>query len=150
MRLSYFVLFFSMLLALMAFKQPIERSEVSEVISTTGNSNCTMKVFEADAALGKLRNKQSKTRSLSETIDEYVAGMKAIDLEECPEPFKEAFRSHIVAWDQMTQVTDHYPELRGEMHELFEQLKESEHAAEFKRLYAEIWDTWEAVEAAME
>lgn len=49
----------------------------------------------------------------------------------------------------MKRVTDHYPELRGEMHDLFDIMAVGEHKQEFETRLAAIWDSWKEVEEAM-
>lgn len=46
----------------------------------------------------------------------------------------------------MLEITNKYPELRGEMHNLFDQLEKGNDAAEFKRYLKQIWDTWAEIE----
>lgn len=49
----------------------------------------------------------------------------------------------------MIPFVEKHPELRGEMHDLFDEVENSKDTNEFKPLLKEIWDTWGAVEVAM-
>ena len=46
----------------------------------------------------------------------------------------------------MTMVTDQYPNLRGEMHDLFDIIEKGKDSGAFKTHLKAIWDTWENVE----
>ncbi|GJM34220.1 MAG: hypothetical protein DHS20C18_32210 [Saprospiraceae bacterium] len=110
---------------------------------------CINQVIALDDSLGKVRNYACETISLSETIQHYVDGMHQLNYRHCSKAFSTAFKKHRDTWVAMLAVTDHYPDLRGEMHVLFDQLETSDHADEFKSLLQTIWDTWAEVEAAM-
>ena len=88
----------------------------------------------------------AKKISLSETIDNYVLQLKQLDFEPCPDSFKLAFMNHLEAWDKMTEVTDQYKELRGEMHVLFDSIAAGSDSMHFKPRLKAIWDTWGDVE----
>lgn len=107
---------------------------------------CLDRVMAQDDSLGKARNHACETISLSETIKQYVSGLENIDYSNCPEAFVNAFKAHREAWTAMMEVTDKYPDLRGEMHDLFDELEKSEDADTFKSLLKPIWDTWALVE----
>ncbi|MEZ4930947.1 MAG: hypothetical protein R2788_02290 [Saprospiraceae bacterium] len=53
------------------------------------------------------------------------------------------------AWKQMIPFVKQYPALRGEMHDLFDELEKGKDADEFKPLLKEVWVTWGAIEEAM-
>ncbi len=108
--------------------------------------DCIDNVMQFDQELGKIRNHSCEQISLSETINEYTNGLKYLDYEYCPEKFKLAFKEHINAWLNIKRVTDNYPELRGEMHELFNVIENGKDSVEFKSLNKRIWDTWCAIE----
>ena len=72
-----------------------------------------------------------------------------LDFKNCPDPFQAAFRDHRIAWEKLKEFTDDYPSLRGEMHELFDKIKKENKSPKFNKLLAEVWRTWEMVEAAM-
>lgn len=99
--------------------------------------------------MGKARNHACETISLSETIRQYADAMGKINYRNCPEDFSAAFGRHQKAWLALLPVTDQYPNLRGEMHDLFAQIEAGDHAEQFKPLVKTVWDTWAEVEAAM-
>lgn len=118
--------------------------------SADNDKSCIEKIIAQDEVIGKTRNHACETISLSETIHQYVKGMDSFDYSDCPTDFKEAFEKHKEAWIAMIQVTDNYPDLRGEMHDLFDELEKGADAELFKSLLKNIWDTWGEVEKAME
>ena len=109
---------------------------------------CVAYVLAQDDSLGAIRNHACETISLAETIRNYTDGLEHINYNGCPAEFKEAFKAHWEAWRQMIPLVEKYPNLRGEMHDLFDVLEEGEHADEFKPLLQAIWDTWGEVEKA--
>ena len=111
--------------------------------------DCIKMIITADDSLGSVRNNACREISLSQTIINYTAGLESLDFSNCPKPFSDAFQSHIKAWNNMLKETDNYPDLRGEMHDLFDQIKAGSDSTKFKILEAEIWSTWSAVEEAM-
>lgn len=113
---------------------------------TAKESHCIRRVIKADQKLGLVRNKQSLTLSLSQTIADYTDGMKTISAKNCPSTFAKAYDSHRQAWLEMLPITDKYPKMRGEMHVLFRQLEQSEDADDFKKKLSKIWATWAEVE----
>ncbi|WP_353779810.1 hypothetical protein [Winogradskyella sp. 3972H.M.0a.05] len=128
------------------FLQCKKKSETVEL----PEEDCISLILKKDDSLGTIRNHQSEKISLSETINAYVKAMKLMDFSTCPDDFRVAFEDHITAWDKMTLVTNNYPNLRGEMHTLFDKIKKSKNAEEFKQRLDEIWGTWEKVEKAKE
>jgi hypothetical protein len=112
-------------------------------------SACIERVIAMDDSLGTVRNHACEQISLSETIQQYVQSLEKVDFQNCPSAFTTAFQRHLEAWTQMITVTDHYPDLRGEMHDLFDIIEQGEYQAEFKPRLAAIWDTWSEVERAM-
>ncbi|MDT0555739.1 hypothetical protein [Patiriisocius hiemis] len=145
------IIVFFFILSIASCKQK-SKNEVTEINTTkeqieeVSEKKCITKILDADSKLGKERNTLCETVSLSETIKTYVAGMKALDFENCPQDFTKAFNSHIEAWDAMIPVTDNYPDLRGEMHDLFKELEKSNDSIVFNKKLASIWDTWAIVE----
>jgi len=110
-----------------------------------GNA-CVERVLAMDDTLGRQRNHACEQVSLSRAINDYVNGLREADFTDCPDNFKQAFDSHIRAWINIIQVTDKYPAVRGEMHDLFNQIAQSKGSTEFNAYLAEIWNTWDAVE----
>lgn len=109
---------------------------------------CIDYVIALDDSLGTIRNHACEKQSLSETIDEYVYNLDNLSFSNCPPAFITAFDEHKDAWVNATEITDNYPDLRGEMHELFEIIENGPDSIAFKLLVAEIWSTWEQVELA--
>jgi hypothetical protein len=108
--------------------------------------DCIRIVLSKDTSLGSKRNNDCKEVSLSTTIDRYVDSLSVMDFSQCPSLFTEAFKDHIQAWKNMKQITDSFPDLRGEMHELFDQIELTKDSTIFKDLLANVWYTWEVVE----
>ena len=79
--------------------------------------------------------------SLSETIQVYVDSLSTLDFSSCPEKFASSFQEHIDAWKAMIAVTDNFPDLRGEMHDIFDEIEKSENPGEFKTRLDKIWST---------
>ena len=110
---------------------------------------CIEDIIARDDVLGSIRNRSCEEISLSETILNYVKEIEKMDFSYCPKYFKVAFTRHIQAWKDMIPVTDHFPTLRGEMHDLFEQIDRSDHGQAYKTVLSNIWSTWDEVEEAM-
>ena len=112
------------------------------------SQECVDHIFKKDDSLGTVRNHASEEISLSETIKRYTAALNHLDFSNCPDEFSAAFNEHIVSWNQMEDVTDKYPDLRGEMHDLFDIIDKSRDSIEFRSHLKAIWDTWEPIEKA--
>ncbi len=109
-------------------------------------SSCVQKIMEIDEKAGTIRNHACETASLSEAVKSYVSKLGNLDFKNCPEDFKNAFNAHKNAWSDVLPITDLYPDLRGEMHILFEEIEKGDHGTEFKLLVKKLWDTWAEVE----
>lgn len=109
-------------------------------------SECMKIVLKRDQEFGEIRNHSSEQISLSETIDLYTSSLKSLDYSNCPEKFRLAFDEHINAWLGIKLVSDKYPEIRGELHDLFTRLENSKDSIEFKIQSKKIWDTWNIIE----
>ncbi|PYE79678.1 hypothetical protein DFQ11_10965 [Winogradskyella epiphytica] len=107
---------------------------------------CVEKVILRDQELGEIRNQASLKVSLSESIGTYTSHLMSLNYECCPETFQKEFKEHISAWINIKTVTDKYPELRGEMHDLFLLLENGRDAEEFKMLSKKIWQTWNSIQ----
>lgn len=108
--------------------------------------SCVDSVIRMDDSLGSIRNNASKTISLSETIKDYIESLNELEFNACPEKFHIAFKEHIEAWEEMIRTTDNHPEVRGEMHDLFDKIELSPDSIVFKRKLKRIWDTWAPIE----
>lgn len=115
---------------------------------TAGPEQCITTILSIDDSLGAVRNHACELLPLSESIDNYVNGLHNLDFSGCPEAFKQAFESHIQAWVKLTKITDGYPEKRGEMHNLFDELSQTKDSVLFKQHVAEVWSTWSEIEEA--
>ncbi len=111
--------------------------------------HCMERIIALDDSLGTVRNHACERISLSETIRNYVADIRALDFSSCPADFTKAFEEHVLAWEEMIVVTDEYPDLRGEMHDLFDDIKEGEHEYYLNKHLDAIWGTWAEVEDAL-
>lgn len=107
---------------------------------------CITSIIAADDSLGKIRNHACENATLSMSIRNYVSGLKKLNFKNCPPGFEKAFDKHKKAWIAMLKITNKYPDMRGEMHELFDQLDKGNDAIEFKKYLKNIWDTWADIE----
>ena len=124
-----------------------EKAEKAEkAVLSLDASQCITNVFAQDDKLGKIRNHACEKISLSETIDNYVAGLEAVDFSNCPTAFHQAFVNHMDAWKKMSVVTSKYGDMRGEMHDLFDSIEKNKEDEEFPKRLKAIWDTWSIVE----
>lgn len=110
------------------------------------NTNCVEYIFEQDSIFGDIRNHASEKISLSEAINNYSKNLKSLDYSHCPEEFESAFNKHADAWLDFRKVSDKYPLLRGELHDIFEIIEKSEDSTEFKSRLNQILETWKLIE----
>lgn len=110
---------------------------------------CIKNIMQMDDSLGTIRNHACEKISLSKTIKNYIKGLENLNFKNCPEKFTRAFDNHRQAWEKMIPVSDNFPDLRGEMHDLFDIIEKSDEAENFKIRLKAIWDTWAEVETAM-
>ncbi len=109
--------------------------------------NCMDRALILDDSIGKIRNHACENLSLSSAITNYVDVIDQMDFKNCPEAFKIAFKNHTTAWRYMTDITDKHSELRGEMHDLFEEIEMNSDSVAFKKALKQIWDTWAVIES---
>lgn len=148
--MNYLVIFIaSAVLTISCNSTDRNRKKNVETNRSNQEKACMEKVIQLDDSLGEIRNHSSENISLSETITNYVNQLHKIEFENCPEDFTMAFSNHADAWLSIKPITDNYPEMRGELHEIFSQLENSKDSSEFNRLVKNIWATWEEVEGAM-
>lgn len=108
-------------------------------------------VLTADEQLGKIRNHAPETGPIDIAAREYADALADLDYTNTPLAFQRAFAQHWTAWHDMAAYLEPHSELRGEMHDVFDQLEDptvNPTAAEFKRRLDKIWSTWAEVEAA--
>lgn len=105
-------------------------------------------ILKQDGELGAIRNHACEDTSLSFTVRQYIDGLDALDFNGCPTDFTTAFRKHRDAWQASIPFFKPFDDLRGEMHDLFEQIKQSgvEQKKELDQLMKPVADTWVAVE----
>ena len=105
-------------------------------------------IFTQDAKLGSIRNHACEDTSLTATVRQYVADLDALDFSACPADFAVAFQKHRDAWQDALGFFKPFDELRGEMHDLFEQINQTGEAqkAELTKYVQAITDTWTEVE----
>ncbi len=121
-----------------------------QTVTARSETDCIQDIIAEDDSLGRYRNHACKESSLSTTIAQYAVELQALDFSDCPTAFQQAFIQHSIAWSALLPVVERYDTLRGEMHDLFAQLEQSQDSTVFKTLLAEVWATWEEVEVAMD
>jgi hypothetical protein len=107
--------------------------------------NCFKKVFEKDSIFGNIRNHASETMPISKAITNYSVNLKSLDYSHCPEEFESAFQKHIEAWLNFREVSDKYPSLRGELHDIFSIIEKGKDSTEFRSRLKQILETWKMV-----
>ena len=110
--------------------------------------NCISNILSLDDSLGTIRNHACESISLSETIKQYVRSVNNLDFDNCPYEFTNAFKNHLKAWEDMQKFTNRYPDMRGEMHVLFDEIGKGKDKNIFEPILKEIWDTWAEIEKA--
>ena len=136
------IVFFSLL----SCKDPGPKQKKADVTTGINQTNCIERIFEKDSLLGEIRNHASENISLSRSIKNYTKELESLDYSDCPQKFVASFHDHIKAWKRVTKISDKYPLLRGELHNVFTILEKSEDSTEFKSLAKQVWDTWYRVE----
>ncbi|MCB0852802.1 MAG: hypothetical protein KDD63_11290 [Bacteroidetes bacterium] len=133
------------ILAIIIFSACSDRTEKKSTSEDEGKT-CIEKIMEADAEAGQIRNHACETQSLSAAIHTYVKTLKELDFGDCPPVFDKAFNKHIADWEAIVEISDKYPDLRGEMHDLFMELEQSPDQEEFKKRVDKMWASWKEVE----
>lgn len=108
-------------------------------------------VIQADAELGKIRNHAPEVMPIHLAIENYASSLRDLDFSNCPADFETAFVMHIEAWESSVDYFMEFTELRGEMHQLFEEIR-AMNIVNKNRLEAvekPIWDTWADVETSL-
>ena len=142
-----FIFVLCIVLGLVTSCKDSKEKTVTELVSESPSA-CMERVLKEDEAHGTERNHASETISLGKTITNYTQRLRGMDFGNCPEAFELAFYTHSQAWDSLVPIANRYPDLRGELHSIFDTLEQSQDSTEFKRLLALVWSTWENVEAA--
>lgn len=107
--------------------------------------NCIQQIFEQDSIYGHIRNHASEKIPLSEVINNYTKDIKSLDFTQCPPQFKSAFDQHIDAWLDFKNVSDQYPSLRGELHDIFDMIGKTKDSTAYKAGLNQIMETWKVV-----
>ena len=110
---------------------------------------CMASVIKADERLALARNAAPREMPIGDAVRAYLEAFESLDMSECPPPFREAIRRHLGAWRETLPWLDAYPELRGELHEVFDVIGRDERNAEFRAAVGQIIQTWSQVEQAM-
>ena len=127
-----------------------DQSQSTDEQTISQYQTCIDRIMTTDDSLGAIRNRASERISLSETIQQYTDALGSLDFSDCPESFASGFEIHRQAWINMLVITNDYPDMRGEMHELFSLLEHGQDSARFHPLLKEIWDSWGDIEKAIE
>ncbi len=125
---------------------PPKSPQSTDSTTTSNSTSCIEYIIAQDDSLGGVRNHACENISLAETILQYATAVEQLDYSNCPSGFEAAFRNHCKAWRQMIPFVEKYPDLRGEMHDLFDEFEVGKDTAEFRPLLKEVWDTWADVE----
>ena len=115
----------------------------------TPGLSCMERVLAVDDSFGTVRNQACARIPLAQAIKGYTQALGSQEMTDCPETFREAFRRHIAAWTDLIQVAERYPDIRGEMHDVFHELEASPDSAIFQAGLDAVWSTWEEVEMAI-
>jgi len=115
---------------------------------STSNELCIKYVIAVDDSLSALRNTDCEDISISESIYRYTTAIGSVSFNDCPDNFVRAYKRHQQAWLEMLRVTDKYPDLRGEMHQLFDTIQAGNDSTEFKQRLNLVWSTWDEIKVA--
>lgn len=111
---------------------------------------CNKQLLAMDDSLGSIRNHACEKISLSKTIKIYVTDLKAVPVENCSKALVSAFYTHLEAWENVIPITNKYDAMRGEMHDLFDEIRMKSDSTVFNTRVKAIWDTWADVEKEIE
>ncbi|MFG0258270.1 MAG: YybH family protein [Phycisphaerales bacterium JB043] len=106
------------------------------------------RVLREDDRLASIRNGAVEERPIHEVIREYADALWTMNFEGCPGDFREAYYRHTMAWDAMVGVLAPYGEMRGQMHDVMDELT-AEDAPSRERVQTgldAVWSTWGDVE----
>jgi hypothetical protein len=108
-------------------------------------------VLEIDRVLSTQRDQMTFHESLENSVTAYVLGLETIDDSKCPRDFAQALEGHRRAWKNSIEFLRQHESLRGEMHDLFDQIREMDKsvADELDRHFNEIMESWNAVDSAV-
>jgi hypothetical protein len=123
-----------------------------EVATAPSPPKAVARILAADGVLGEARNHDCEGVSLETSVRRYVAGLDGLDFRSAPGDFAWAFARHRDAWEGAIPFFARYPDLRGELHALFDEIRHSSEKArlELERHEAEIRETWAEVKSSAE
>ena len=107
------------------------------------------KVLKLDELISIQRNEATRHVALSNAIRIYLNGLETIDFANCPKEFSVAFEKHRKSWENSLVFFDSHSDLRGEMHELLDEIKSTDDAVaeQLGAVYGEIMDSWNGAES---
>lgn len=123
-------------------------SNAAQPPHTEAQAACVERVLSEDDRLGRARNHAPEADSLALAVSRYVEALEQLDMRDCPADFRAAFDRHRQAWTKGADLFERHAKLRGEMHDLFDQIRTGPDGDELKAVEAGIWSTWAEVEAA--
>lgn len=121
------------------------------VTVTSGKAHAEVgRILEMDRILGKQRDLVCQHASAATAVRAYLIGLDVVDFQACPQEFVAAFRAHRNAWEQSIPFLEDHDSLRGEMHDLFDQIRQlgDEQRTRLDKHVREITETWAVVEKA--
>lgn len=113
-------------------------------------ADAVLRVYRIDRIIAKQRDHLPEKATLAIAVHNYVLGLDSIDYSDCSADFSAAFMKHRDAWNDSIPFFESHDDLHGEMHELFDQIKELDNDAsrELEHHFKSIMDTWKEVETA--
>ncbi len=110
-----------------------------------------MQVMEIDRVLAAQRDEMPESLPVADAVASYVSGLAAINFDECPDDFTDAYRRHRQAWEESIPFLKEHPQLRGEMHGLFDEIRQMDKSIseQLDRHLQAIGESWSDVETAM-
>ena len=113
------------------------------------SKTCIDRIISGDSEYGTIRNHDPEEMPISQAIVNYVRNIRSMDYSNCPEDFSSLFNAHILAWEELIPLTEKHLELRGEMHDVFNEIEKSGDADQFNQGVKKIWETWGELEEWM-
>ncbi|MHC4976090.1 MAG: YybH family protein [Planctomycetota bacterium] len=113
-----------------------------------GYVDAIRRVLDEDDRLGEIRDRGVEERPIHEVVREYGEALGSMDMGGCPGDFREAYHRHTLAWEAMVGVLEPYARLRGEMHDVLDELT-VDGASSRDRVQDgldAVWSTWGEVE----
>ncbi|MCW8877162.1 MAG: hypothetical protein OQJ89_06440 [Kangiellaceae bacterium] len=99
----------------------------------------------SDNELGSKRNHDTERMPIALVIEKYAVSLRKLDWAQTPDVFREAFYEHIEAWEKSIEFFAKYSQLRGEMHDVFDEIRQAD--LKLKQHEAKIWSTWAKIES---